>query len=74
MVKERISHPNKTMFFDRWTTAFGRVHRIDGPAILWHDNVPEWYIQGKKYTFEQWLEANNHISAEEKVMIKLKYG
>jgi hypothetical protein len=49
-------------------------HRVDGPAIEYTDGVKWWRLNGYHYTFDNWLEANNYISEEEKVMLKLTYG
>jgi hypothetical protein len=52
----------------------GKVHRVDGPAIKWGSGATEWWLNGHNYGFDEWLEANNFISDEEKVMLKLTYG
>jgi hypothetical protein len=51
-----------------------KIHRVDGPAIEWTNGNKEWFLNGKDYTFDKWLNANNFISEEEKVMLKLQYG
>jgi hypothetical protein len=51
-----------------------KIHRADGPAIEWTNGNKEWFLNGKDYTFDKWLNANNFISEEEKVMLKLQYG
>jgi hypothetical protein len=52
----------------------GKFHRVDGPAIEFADGDKAWYLNGKYYTFDGWLEANNYISEEEKLMLKLIHG
>ena len=34
----------------------GNRHRIDGPAIEWADGDCSYYIEGIKYSYEEWLE------------------
>jgi hypothetical protein len=52
----------------------GQIHRTDGPAITYSNGEVGWHIADTQYTFEEWLEVNAEISAEEKVMLKLQYG
>jgi hypothetical protein len=54
----------------------GKRHRVDGPAIEYADGTKYWYLNNNYYyyDFDGWLEANNLISEEEKVMLKLIYG
>lgn len=30
----------------------GKVHRIDGPAVILPDSVERWYVHGKEITIE----------------------
>jgi hypothetical protein len=50
------------------------LYRVDGPAIEWADGTKLWYLNNEYYKFDAWLEANNSISNEEKLMLKLTYG
>jgi hypothetical protein len=52
----------------------GVFHRIDGPAIEYVNGGKGWWLNDKHYAFDEWLEVNNYISEEEKVMLKLIYG
>jgi hypothetical protein len=54
----------------------GRRHRIDGPAVEFADGRKLWYLNNNYYyyRFDEWLVANNFISEEEKLMLKLTYG
>jgi hypothetical protein len=52
----------------------GDLHRIDGPAVELANGSKIWGLYDRSYTFDDWLEANNLISEEEKVMLKLQYG
>jgi hypothetical protein len=52
-----------------------KIHRVDGPAAEYTDgHKAQWWLNDKPYNFDDWLEANNFISEEEKVMLKLTYG
>jgi hypothetical protein len=50
-------------------------HREDGPADEWANGDKTWWLNGRYYyNFDEWLEANNFISEEAKLMLKLTYG
>tara|TARA_R110000851_G_scaffold263809_1_gene416360 strand:- start:16 stop:294 length:279 start_codon:yes stop_codon:yes gene_type:complete len=52
---------------------YGKQHRADGPAAEWADGDKWWYLNDKLLSFDRWLDEVD-ISAEVKVMLKLKYG
>ena len=53
----------------------GKRHRIDGPAIIYINGELEWCLNGYYYfSFDEWLEENNEITEEQRVMLKLEYG
>jgi len=45
----------------------------DGPAVEWLNGDKECFINGKHYTFKEWLEFTT-LSYEEKILLKLKYS
>ena len=50
-------------------------HRVDGPAIIHLDGSVSWCFNGHSYLeFEEWLEVNDEITDEQRVMLKLEYG
>ena len=55
-----------------WRTD-GKVHRLDGPAIEYPCGHIAWYLNDRRYTFDEFLELTP-ISPEEKFMLKLIYG
>ena len=55
-----------------WRDLNGYFHREDGPAIEYVDGTKECYINGKEYTFEDWL-SQFQFSNEEKVLLCLKW-
>ena len=60
---------------EQWWMVNGKKHRIDGPAIEWYSSDRWWwFLNGVNYSFANWLSVNTEISAEHKVMLKLKYG
>jgi hypothetical protein len=36
-----------------WRNANRKFHREDGPAII-EDSIPEWWLNGKPYSEEDW--------------------
>lgn len=53
----------------------GWFHRNDGPAFFnaEYGNL-HWYFDGKKYSFEEWLEINDEIDEDDKILLKLEWG
>jgi hypothetical protein len=42
-----LTGENVTYVGDRWVwTSYGRLHRLDGPAVITDDGAQEWYRQG----------------------------
>tara|TARA_R110000851_G_scaffold320989_1_gene486135 strand:- start:478 stop:750 length:273 start_codon:yes stop_codon:yes gene_type:complete len=58
---------------DKFWYQHGKVHRTDGPAIEFVDGHKSWYLNGRYLSFDEWLNKVK-MSAEDKVMMKLKYG
>jgi hypothetical protein len=52
----------------------GKFHRTDGPCQTGPNQDTFWGLNDMMCSLEEWLEVNTELSAEEKVMIKLKYG
>jgi hypothetical protein len=59
---------------DKYWYLNNNLHRVDGPAIEQQNGNNHWFLNDISYTFDEWLEANNFISEEEKVMLKLTHG
>jgi hypothetical protein len=68
------NNPFISSFGNKYWYLNGRRHRIDGPAVEYADGDKSWYLNDRGYTFDEWLEENNYLSEEEKVMLKLTYG
>jgi hypothetical protein len=49
-------------------------HRTDGPAIEYTSGSMSWYLRGNSLSFDEWLDRNQTLTDEEKVMFKLQYG
>jgi len=48
-------------------------HREDGPALKYSNETFNWFLNGIKYSFEEFIEKTP-ISDEEKVFLRLKYS
>jgi len=57
---------------DYWI-ANNKLHREDGPSIVYSDGSKYWYLNGNYYSFKEWLEKTP-LSNEEKIFLRLKYG
>jgi hypothetical protein len=47
-------------------------HREDGPAIIWPDGRVAWYINGREYSWKQWI-ALVDLTDEELFLLKMAY-
>ena len=57
------------------TDRTGAYHRIDGPAIYGGNQPTEWWLYGNYFkTMNEWLEANDQLDENEKLIFKLQYG
>ena len=53
----------------------GQLHREDGPAIIYSETMVSWYLNNYKfYSVDAYLDANDHISDEDKTLLKLEWG
>jgi hypothetical protein len=48
----------------------GIRHREDGPAIIWTDESKEWYLNGNRYGFEEFL---RRLPKEDAVLVALTW-
>jgi hypothetical protein len=51
----------------------GLRHREDGPAIEYANGDCSWYLNGKHYSFSEWVEQAN-ITPEQCTLLLLKWG
>ena len=51
----------------------GRRHNTKGPAIIRPNGVVSWCIGGEYYSLEEWC-SEMHLSKEEELIMKMKYG
>ena len=57
---------------------FGKIHRIDGPAVFGKDSLKntideEWWLNGKRYEFEEWCK-NTPLDKHNLAMLVLQYA
>ena len=50
----------------------GLCHREDGSAIEWADGDKWWWLNDRKYLFEEWLNELD-VSEEDKLALKLTW-
>jgi hypothetical protein len=46
-----------------WYNEKGMLHNELGPALVTHDGICEWWINGLEYTFDEWftkMDKNSH--------------
>lgn len=66
---------------DRYLDSNGFYHRTDGPAIIWEDDVEEWYVKGDHIRYseiKEWMICNNitkwPFNEEERILFELTFG
>ena len=58
----------------------GKRHRLDGPAMIWSDELPIWYINDTcvDIIIKVWANDNNidldNLSEDDKILIKLVWS
>jgi hypothetical protein len=55
-----------------WYNDKGEYHRDNGPAITRPLGRSSWYLNGKRYPFNEWL-TRTPISDEQKLLLRLQY-
>lgn len=50
------------------------LHRIDGPAVLHHDDSTSWFVNGTEYHSNKEYQKATRLTDEEMTLIILKYG
>ena len=45
----KLDHDRWGVRFRAWRDENGRLHREDGPAVLWQSGAEEWYKHGKRH-------------------------
>jgi len=56
-----------------WYNELGDIHREDGPAVIALDGSVDWFLNDKRYSFDEWLIKLNK-SDEDKMMLRLQYA
>jgi hypothetical protein len=56
-----------------WYNNAGRYHKEDGPAVIYASGNVRWYLNGRRYSFADWL-IKLKTSDETKMMLRLQYG
>lgn len=62
----RYRRPYREFTYDEWMRHTGvdsqRLHRLDGPAIVYSEGSNEWWIDGKplpRLDVEKWIQEND---------------
>ena len=65
------SYPTDTIV-ESYKDEENRIHRSDGPALIWNSGRLSWYYYGSRMSFYDWCMQLNKTE-EEIVILKLKY-
>ena len=55
---------------DKYWFINGKLHRTDGPAVVYTNGYKEWWINDKEYSFSEWIKLSS-LSHEEKIELVL---
>ena len=70
--KDLLDKPKQIV--DRKTNKYGELHSLTEPAILYSDGEPEYYICGKKYTYNDWQRYVDFLKNDNLKTYKYLYG
>ena len=51
----------------------GKIHREDGPAVIYADGFQAWWLYGKNYEFNDYVNEIFPLNCKEKMVFLLKY-
>lgn len=67
-VPHRIGGPAATQPpGNKYWGEYGQLHRLDGPAIEWHDGNFSYYIKGKVFSKEEWEKEVSRYKTKQNV-------
>jgi hypothetical protein len=55
-------------FGTKWTFLDGKYHCEDGPAVEYPNGTKSWYLNGKKLSFEDYIQELRNLRGEEAVI------
>jgi hypothetical protein len=58
----------------RWFNKNRKLHREDGPAVIYSDGYKSWWINDKIYISNKYFQEAAGITDEDMTAIILKYG
>ena len=58
----------------RWYNSNNKLHREDGPAIIYSNGYRGWYINGKKYSENHSFQKVIGITDDQMAAIVAKFG
>ena len=60
----------------RWKNEKGEYHNEDGPAVIYANGTKVWYINGKEYSFNQWLDylLKHNLKTKDEILVMKLLG
>lgn len=56
----------------RWFSP-GYLHREDGPAVIWQWGLTEWFLNGRQYSFTEWI-YQLQLDEATALMLRIKWN
>jgi hypothetical protein len=57
----------------RWYNKLGYYHKETGPALIYSDGELDWFLNGTKYSFSDWIKRTP-TTDEQKLLLRLQYA
>jgi hypothetical protein len=55
-------------FGTKWTFLDGKYHREGGPAVEYPNGTKSWYLNGERFSFEDYIQELKLLGKEEAVI------
>ena len=52
----------------------GKLHRVDGPAVEYADDIKSWWVYDKRYTSNKAFQKAAKLTDEEMAKVILRHG
>jgi hypothetical protein len=77
VIEDGIEYTVRTSIYDnvKYWRLNGKWHRIGGPAVEWDAGNNWWYLDGKRYTYKDYIkEIYKRFGAGQVMLLRAKYG
>jgi hypothetical protein len=58
----------------KWYNRTGKLHREDGPAVIYNNSYTRWFLNDVRYTSNKSFQEAANLTDEDMTAMILKYG